>query len=164
MLKKTTHLEDMDFLYISDTTYDSIRAWPWVKLRVICRSFIGLISRNVAHQGHRISTFRSNVSSPSSRFETYKNDILALEDECVIGLSSDVASYPGRTKIQVYRRDNHMRNSQTAHVKKICRMSFRDHILSNGNFAILTTPCVLCVTLFDSTVLKCTTLESPLIA
>lgn len=77
------------------------------------------------------------------------NDILALEDEGVIGLSRDAASYPGRTKIQLHRRDNHMSNSQIAHVKNICcRMSFRDHILSNGNFAILTTPCVLCVTDF----------------
>ena len=96
--------------------------------------------------GHRISTFRSNVSSPSSRFETSKNNILALEDEGVIGLSRDVASYPGRTEIRLYHCDNHTRNSQIAHVKKICcRISFRDHILSSGNFAILTTPCVLCV-------------------
>jgi hypothetical protein len=115
--------------------------------------------------GHRISTFRSNVSSPSSRFETSKNSILALEVEGVIGLSRDLAAYSGRMKIQLYRCDNHMRNSQIAHVKKICfRMSFRDHILSSSNFAILTTPCVLCVTIFDSTILKCTTLELPLIA
>jgi len=164
MLKKTTRLEDMDFLYVSDTTYDSIRAWPWVKLRVICRSFIGLISRNVAHQDSRSSGSSNFDVSKQRRFETSKNDILALEDECVIGLSSDVASYPGRTKIQLYRRDNHMRNLQISHIKKICHMSFRDHILSSGNFAILTTPCVLCVTLFDSTVLKCTSLELPLIA
>jgi len=114
---------------------------------------------------HRISTFRSKLSSPSSRFETSKNKILALEDEGVIGLSRDVVSYPGRTEIQLYHCDNHMKNSQIAYVKKIfCHMSFRDHILSSGNFAILTTPCILCVTIFDSVLLKFTTLKLPLIA
>lgn len=68
------------------------------ELRVICRSLVGLISKEMDHQdsvllGHPISTFRNNIPSPSSRFETSRNNILALEDDGMIGLSRDVSSY-----------------------------------------------------------------------
>jgi hypothetical protein len=118
-------LEDIDFLYISDATYDSIRVWPWVKLRVICRSFVDKISKNVAHQDSR-SSGSLNFDVSKQRIATIfkvrksKNDILALGDEDVIGLSRDVASYPGRTKIQLNLCDIHMRNLHIARVKNTC--------------------------------------------
>ena len=108
-------MEDIDFLCISDITYDSIRVWPWVKLRVICPSFVGLISKNVAHQDSR-SSGSSNFDVSKQRIATIfkvrksKNDILVLGDEGVIGLSRDIASYPGITKIRLNLCDNHMRN------------------------------------------------------
>jgi hypothetical protein len=124
----------------------------------------------VAHQDSR-SFGSSNFDFTKQRIatifrvETSKNNISALEDEGLIGLFRDVAAYLVRTIIKLYRYDNHMRNSQIAHVKKTCCiMSFRDHILSSGNFVILTISCVFCVAIFDSTVLKCTTLELPLLA